>query len=168
MGYHIETTFNTDGVNYPSVSVYFHGCDKPVKCEGCHNKELWNFDNVEINEAKLYRQIKTQINKVKKYYPKIAVCFVGGEPLSHKYRTFVYFLSHMFSNDEKVITILYTWRTLENIKSDKDLTDITEDVDYGILGAFDETMLTKGFPASLNQIIYDFKNNLKITKEEIV
>jgi len=168
MSYHIETDINSDGVNHPSVSIYFHGCDKPVKCKGCHNYQLWEFDDIVINEKKLYKQIKTQINKIKKFYPKVAVCFLGGEPLSPQYRSFVYYLSHMFSNDSKVLTILYSWRTLEDINNNEELVKVTGEVDYGVLGAFDENYLVDDFPASSNQIIYDFKHNKKITKEEII
>ena len=168
MSYHIETGINSDGVNHPSVSVYFHGCDKPVKCKGCHNSQLWEFDEIPIDEKKLYKQIKTQIKKIKDFYPKVAVCFLGGEPLSPQYRSFVYYLSHMFSNDDNVITILYSWRTLENINNDEELVKVTSEVDYGILGEFDENCLVDDFPASSNQIIYDFTKDKQITKEEII
>ena len=36
----IQNSINSDGLWYPSISIYYSGCDKPVKCLDCHNPEL--------------------------------------------------------------------------------------------------------------------------------
>ncbi|WP_127717167.1 anaerobic ribonucleoside-triphosphate reductase activating protein [Halobacteriovorax sp. HLS] len=67
----VDITFQ-EVPNQVSLVISFTGC--PVRCKGCHTKEMWNARNgVEFTNA-------TFLNLMKKYRGLIScVCFFGGE-----------------------------------------------------------------------------------------
>lgn len=114
--FYVETSISTDGVNYPSVSLYFFGCDKPVKCHGCHNEKLWSFPNQKDNVQKMIAKMEDELNKIYKYSKKVSICFLGGEPLANQHIGTMEIISKYFKEKyNNVITIVYTWRTIEDI-----------------------------------------------------
>ena len=67
---------NGDGVR---IVVWFSGCD--VRCEGCHNRDFWDFDNPkfpEFSESHL-KIIEKEMNRFPLYS---GLSILGGEPLS--------------------------------------------------------------------------------------
>ena len=169
MAYHIETNLDSDGINFPSITIFFWGCDKKIKCKNCHNQQLWEFNKESNNTKRMLEEIKIQINKVEKVYDKIAVCFCGGEPLASHHIFDMAIVSKIIKREfrDKIATIVYSWRTMEQIENQKKM-DYMQDIDYGILGAFDETKYVDDFPASTNQKIINFKTMKEITKEEVI
>lgn len=158
----IQNSINSDGIWYPAISIYYSGCDKATICEGCHNKELKIFGNgYKTNAANLIIDIDVMLNAWMDVYKEMAICFVGGEPLAEYNRESVKVISKYFKEKYKnVHTIIYTWRTLEDIDC---LSEYVKDIDYGVLGEFIEKEKDiRYIPSSKNQYIYDFKNNCKI------
>lgn len=163
--YAITNSINSDGFYKPAISIYFSGCDKPVKCKDCQNIELQQQEVGYCNDiGNLLLELDSHIKKFKEFHSELRVCFVGGEPLAPYNRKAVYGISkYLKDNYKDVITIVYTWRTIEDIIN-QNLREFLQHVDYGVLGEFKiESFVENTIPASSNQIIYDFKNK-KIIK----
>lgn len=151
----------TNGLGKPSISVYYSGCDIPVKCKGCHNEELW------LNKKSLlgYEELLKKVNWYKNfnYKKELIVTFLGGDPLAPYNRNSVMEVSRKLKEDfPEIQLILYSWRNPDEI--DKEWV---KHFDYGVLGKFDIDNYNENYlPGSSNQIIYDFKteNVLKSIK----
>lgn len=157
----VKSSLNSDGLWYPSVSIYFSGCDKPVKCKNCHNKEIQNKDvGFLTNEIEIINSVESVLDFWLNSYETISLCFLGGEPLAEYNKNMTRDISKYFKNkyNERIKTIIYSWRYLEQL----DL-EYAEYMDFGVLGEFDETKKDLNLiPASTNQYIYDFGKNKKI------
>ncbi len=144
---------------YPSVSIYFQGCDAYPKCVGCHNQNTWEFDE---SFSKSYNEILSLVEEKVQFllvgYERVSVTFLGGEPLSARNRECVKLLSKHFKEKygSKVVTTLYSWREPKDII---ELFEYVESIDEFVLGRFEMSLKTGGFPSSSNQ--------LYITKEEL-
>lgn len=159
----LQDSINNDGLWYPSISIYFGGCDKPAKCKGCHNPEMQR-DDVEPNTTlrKLKKDIETELVSWLKIYDVISICYLGGEPLSKKNRKATKAVSKYFKRKYKdsVKNIVYSWREINSLKHIK---KYVKHMDYGVLGEYDENCLQLEYvPSSGNQYIYDFHNKKKI------
>lgn len=143
----------TNGLGKPSVSIYYSGCDIPVKCKECHNFELWAKQDTKIKYEELLRIIK-EFNTFN-YSNELIVSFLGGEPLAEYNRNSVIEVSKKLKEDfPEVKIIIYSWRLPEDIKD-----EWVENIDLGVLGQFDIGELRADYlPASSNQIIYDFNS----------
>jgi len=144
----------TNGLGKPAISIYYSGCDIPVKCKDCHNPELWNKSNVNINYKELHRLVSEYKNFNKS--AELIVSFMGGDPLAEYNRESTMEVSRRLKEDfPEVVLIVYSWRTPKEIEK-----EWIEHFDFGVLGQFDIGVLNKGYlPASSNQIIYNFKTN---------
>lgn len=166
--FYIETSTSTDGVNYPSVSIYFFGCDKLNKCKGCHNEKLWSFTEQKNDNSLMIQKIEKELLRIYEYTDKVSVCFLGGEPLSEKHRDSVKVISKYFKQKyKKVITIVYTWRLIEDIIQ-QNLLNYLCSVDYLKCGEFDSNLMSNGFLATSNQYFYDLKHCKKINKKGVL
>lgn len=141
----------TNGLGKPAVSIYYSGCDIPVKCRECHNSELWNKQDTKIEYDELIRIIK-EFNTFH-YSDELIVSFLGGEPFAPYNRNSVIEVSKRLKEDfPKVKTIVYSWRLPEQVED-----EWIENIDLGVLGQFDIRELREDYlPASSNQVIYDF------------
>lgn len=144
----------TNGLGKPSVSIYYSGCDIPVKCKECHNPELWQKSLPQVSYDELYRLIKGYVDFG--YSDKLIISFLGGDPLAPFNRNSVMETSEKIKSDfPEAELIIYSWRMPSEIKK-----EWVKYFDYGVLGKFDIKKYKKGYlPASTNQIIYDFKKN---------
>lgn len=150
-----------NGLGNPSVSLYLSGCDKPVKCKGCHNYELQNIGDAEFNINKVYEELKEYITKGMGIFNLRYVSYLGGEPLAPYNREITKIISKRIREEFKVKNILYSWRTLKEIREQK-LGDYIKYMDYGILGAYEEeTRIEHRLPSSSNQYIYNFNKDKK-------
>ncbi|ABR30472.1 ribonucleoside-triphosphate reductase [Thermosipho melanesiensis] len=165
--------FNTlDHPKHFALSIYFQGCDRIPKCPFCHNKETWEpFRGFEYNVEKLIIRIKEKINDIIDLHEKIAIVYLGGEPLAPYNRRALLEISKSLKEEfsEKIINTLYTWRTLEDIKNQK-LSSFIEYIDEAILGPYDHDQRNTDkdgnllFPASKNQKYIILGRNKVCTK----
>ncbi len=147
----IRVFFNDHPI-YPSVSVYFQGCDATPKCVGCHNPETWDFDEKYTRGYdEILQVVIEKLSLLLKGYSKVALAFVGGEPLSKRNRQCVRLLSkdakEIFGVD--VLTILYSWREPIDLLP---LKEYVQYIDEFVLGKFEISLKKDDFPASSNQI----------------
>lgn len=170
LSYLIETNNSTDGVNYPSISIYFRGCDKPIKCKGCHNSSLWKFEDDNDNIQEMIRDMEREYLRVNKYFKKISICFLGGEPLAEKHIESVQEISKYFKDKYKdnITTIVYSWRTHQKVEQEGKSVYL-ENVDYCKFGEYIEELSTDSdFLATTNQYFYNNKTNKIIQKGEVI
>ena len=161
----LQNSINSDGLWYPSISIYYSGCDKKTKCVNCHNPELQKRNvGYKISSIKLIKHIENMLVNWLNTFPKISICYLGGEPLTIWNRKSVLEISKYFKQNynENIYNIFYSWRYLEDIKNEN-LSSYIKYMDYGVLGDFQEDKKDiKYIPSSFNQYIYDFNNNKKI------
>lgn len=89
---------------------------------------------------------------------------MGGEPLAEYNRNITQEISQYIKRKYKSVTIiLYSWRTIEQIKKEN-LESCIRYIDYGVLGSYNKNLyISNTLPSSSNQYIYDFVNNEKLT-----
>jgi anaerobic ribonucleoside-triphosphate reductase activating protein len=142
-----------------SLSIYFQGCDKVPKCAFCHNKDTWEpFKGFKYEISELNEIIKDKVSYALETYEKIAVSFLGGEPLAPYNREAVLEISKELKEEfgDKIVNILFSWRTLEDIKN-QNLEKYIEYIDEFVLGPYEHELRNVDkngnvlFPASKNQ-----------------
>lgn len=153
--YTIDYSLNNGiGNDHPTgaLSIYYSGCDIPVKCKECHNPELWAPQDPRMT----YKEVKHRLEQLKRLGvdkdPQIA--FVGGDPMAPYNRESTIEVAAQLKKDfPDTKLVLYSWRTLEELEE-----QWTVSFDYGVLGQFDIGEFRQGWlPASSNQYIWDFK-----------
>lgn len=158
----LQNSINSDGIWYPSISIYYSGCDKPIKCHDCHNPELQLCSTgFKTTTTELIESIEKELLQWLDTYPIIAICYLGGEPLAKWNRESVFEVSEYFKTKYKkqICNVVYTWREIEELHSLPLLQYLTY-MDYGILGEFQiQNRDVNYIPSSSNQYIYDFKND---------
>jgi len=159
----LQNSINNDGLWYPSLSIYYSGCDNPNKCMDCQNPELiMQGVGYKTNNDKLIKDIENKLTEWFDIYEVMSICYVGGEPLSEWNRNSILKISKYFKEkyNDKICNIIYSWRYIENLK---ELKQYVKYLDYGVLGSFKiENINIDYIPSSTNQYIYDFKNKVII------
>lgn len=147
-----------DVTNAPglSVSIFLSGC--PLRCEGCHNQELWNLKNGKKFTSETEQLILRLLGRE---YIRSLVC-LGGEPLLDRNLSDLAELTGSIPADKDVW--LYTGYTLEELKerclaegcSHSDLFMILNNINYIVDGRFeqDKRDITLAFRGSSNQRIW--------------
>ena len=152
----LQNSINGDGLWYPSISVYYSGCDKSIKCKKCHNPELQlKGIGYKTNNKNLIQDIEEKLIMWLSTYKIISICYLGGEPLSTWNRNSVLNVSKYFKNkyQNQICNILYTWRYINDLSI---LEKYIKYMDYGVLGDFQEECKDLNYiPASSNQYIYN-------------
>lgn len=77
MRYNTITKFDVNNGPGFRVSLWLQGCD--IKCPGCHNSELWNFDEGEPFTTKVLFKLIDDCNDTR----ISGLSILGGEPMSH-------------------------------------------------------------------------------------
>jgi len=164
----IKNSLSADGLGLPSISIYYGGCDKKALtgyfCKGCQNVELQdNPDIPDYYNEELYNYIIQFLDDWHDISDKVAISFIGGEPLAKYNRESVLFISKKLKeNYDFVETVLYTWRTKEDI-SKQNINKYLEFIDKTVCGEYKEELKNDNYLlGSVNQYIYDFKNNTVI------
>lgn len=161
----LQNSINSDGLWYPSISIYYSGCDKPIKCIDCHNPELQcQGIGYKTTNDQLIQDIEKVLIQWLDTYQTISICYLGGEPLAKWNRQSVFEVSQYFKSKYKkqVCNIIYSWRYIDDLHALPMLQYLTY-MDYGVLGDFQlENRDTNYVPSSTNQYIYDFRNAKKI------
>ena len=142
----------TNGLGKPAVSIYYSGCDIPVKCKDCHNPELWQPSKPKVGNDELYRLIRDYYQF--DYSDQLRIAFLGGDPLASYNRESVVEVAAQLKKDfPDAELIIYSWRLPEEIED-----EWVENFDLGVLGQFEIGEYKENYlPASTNQIIYDFR-----------
>ena len=142
----------SNGLGKPAISVYYSGCDIPVKCKECHNPELWKKTSPQVEYKELHRLIKGY-NEYG-YSDELTIAFLGGDPLAPYNRASVMETASKLKEDfPSAELIIYSWRLPDQIEE-----EWIKDFNFGVLGQFDIGEYKKNYlPASTNQIIYNFK-----------
>lgn len=148
---HIAGIITADVANGPGLrtSVFVSGC--PIRCKGCHNEKMWDYDYGREFTEELQTYIFYTIDK-----PGIeGLSILGGEPLAPANLAEVTKLILAFRNrfgTSKTIW-LYTGYAYES----RDIPDVFDNIDVMVDGQFieeqkDITLLYRG---SKNQRIID-------------
>ena len=147
-----------DVTNAPglSVSIFLSGC--PLRCEGCHNQELWNLKNGKKFTSETEQLILRLLDRE---YIRSLVC-LGGEPLLDRNLSNLAELTGQIPPGKDIW--LYTGYTLEELKerclvegrNHSDLFMILNNVNYIVDGRFeqDKRDITLAFRGSSNQKIW--------------
>lgn len=136
------------------VSIFVSGC--PIRCDGCHNKNLWDFNSGKEFTLSTQRDISKLIEP--EYITRFSV--LGGEPLVPNNYFTISCMIQSIKYQKPTITIwLYTGYTYENLKEkayeSTSLNNILKTVDYLVDGPFiqEEKDITLAFRGSRNQRI---------------
>lgn len=159
----LQNSINGDGLWYPSISIYYSGCDKVIKCKSCHNPELQQRERgFKTSDEQLIKDIEDKLIMWLSTYKIISICYLGGEPLASWNRDSILNVSKYFKEKYKnqIVNIFYTWRYIENLCT---LKKYIKYMDYGVLGDYQEEYKDLNYiPSSINQYIYDFNKQIKI------
>ncbi|MCK5013812.1 MAG: 4Fe-4S cluster-binding domain-containing protein [Candidatus Omnitrophica bacterium] len=131
----------TEG-RYISMNVYFAGCSKEPKCEGCHNPGLWEVDKVILMKVSEFRDM------IERDLPLIkAIVIMGGEPLDQPEGLLV--LCDI-ARDKGLCIYLYSGMEIQDIHP-----LILDRVDVLVAGPYIQALAEPGaWPASTNQTVY--------------
>lgn len=149
-------TVNGAGIR---VSLFVSGCD--IKCDGCFNKEAWDFNHGKLFTNETLNEIINHLNN--EYISGLSI--LGGEPLAEKNRNVVYHICNTIKTilPEKDI---WLWSGYKKAKIENDFPKILTVIDVLVDGAFIEKK--KGnllFRGSNNQKIYvKFGDNFHRTR----
>ena len=152
----IVNSLGADGLGFPSVSVYFSICDKKevtgCYCKNCQNEELQehNIGSDLTKKERIETISKKLTNLTKLIKSKPILVFLGGEPLSSYNENYVRDISKHFIH-LGFETMVYTWRTEEDLQSEKkDISDFT----YVVCGEYIEELKDENYIlGSTNQYI---------------
>lgn len=147
---------NGEGIG---VSLFVQGCH--FHCKNCFNQETWDFDGG-----------KTWNKEVREHFVELAnsehihrISILGGEPLCCENRMEVIDLcKELHKKYPKKKIWLYTGYTYEEIKQDKDMTEILSNIDILVDGPYkdelqDFNLMYKG---SSNQRVIDVQESNKL------
>ena len=141
------------------VALYVSGCS--FKCEGCHNKEAWDYN---YGEPFTEETLKTIINALNKNFIA-GFSILGGEPLDKHNREDVFKIISIIKEKFPNKTIwLWTGNTWEKILRNKIIPrEILEKIDVIVDGLFvlSKRNLSLKFRGSDNQRVIDVKESLK-------
>ena len=158
----LQNSINNDGLWHPSISIYFSGCDNPIKCIDCQNPEL-QIQGVgyKTTSNQLILDIENKLTEWFDTYETMSISYVGGEPLAEWNRDSVLQISKYFKDKykDKICNIFYSWRYIEDLLGNQ----YVNYMDYGVLGVFQTQNKDVSYiPSSTNQYIYSFTENKKI------
>lgn len=126
---------------YISLNIFFAGCSRDPKCEGCHNPGLWEKENGVCMKVSQIREIVEMDDIIK------ALVFLGGEPLDQE-EALLEISQH--AKEKGIKRYLYTGLEYEDIS-----TEIREVMDVIIAGPYQPALSNSEgvIPASSNQTV---------------
>lgn len=166
--YRIDTIHSKDfkqcSANGPGIRliVWCQGCS--IKCEGCHNFEIWPFDGGKTFTQKEIDFILGELGDP----VYTGITFLGGEPMDERnYPGFMDLAKQIRSKFGDTKTIWsYTGYTFENIIKDPLRKEFLELLDILVDGPFimKERDLTLRFRGSRNQRLIKIQETLETGK----
>lgn len=147
-----------NGIGHPAISLYLTGCDKPVKCHGCHNWEIQEQSKLNYDIETIKSELDVFVDKFLCFHRVLYFSILGGEPLAEYNVSITTDIARYMKEKHSAKIVLYSWRGFGQ------LGEVAKYLDYAILGAYEETKHQEGMlPASSNQIIWDFSNKNKLS-----
>ena len=141
------------------VSLFMQGC--PHHCHGCFNQETWDPQGgKEVDINKLIGKIENAIsaNGVIRNFS-----ILGGEPFAlYNVRYTYYIVSQIREKYPNIKIYIWTGYYFDDIKDNKWVRNIIQDIDYIIDGPFEEDKkdITLKLRGSSNQHIIDIKEKI--------
>lgn len=141
------------------VSLFMQGC--PHHCHGCFNQETWDPQGgKEVDINKLIEKIENAIsaNGVIRNFS-----ILGGEPFApYNVRYTYYIVSQIREKYPNIKIYIWTGYYFDDIKDNKWVRNIIQDIDYIIDGPFEEDKkdITLKLRGSSNQHIIDIKEKI--------
>ena len=156
---------NGNGVR---ICVWFLGCD--INCDGCHNKDYWDFDNPNFEDFsdKHIEMIIDEMSEYSDIYSGISI--LGGEPFAVQNIKDVIKLCERYKSEfsEKNIWI-WSGYTLEHLREQEgeygdNVRHLLELCDYIVDGPFilEKRNIALKFRGSNNQRITNLKTGEEI------
>ena len=141
------------------VSLFMQGC--PHHCHGCFNQETWDPQGgKEVDINKLIEKIENAIsaNGVIRNFS-----ILGGEPFApYNVRYTYYIVSQIREKYPNIKIYIWTGYYFDDIKDNKWVRNIIQDIDYIIDGPFEEDKkdITLKLRVSFNKNIIDIKEKI--------
>lgn len=155
--YKIEKNSISNGQGIRTV-LWISGCS--IHCEGCHNKETWNFSSGKEFKDEDFTYI---LNELKKPYVA-GLTLSGGHPLELQNRKEVFNIVKKIKMiiPEKTIWLYTGWKWEDIIKI-KEIYNIFKYCDVVVDGPFIKNLRDISLPycGSSNQRVIDVKESLK-------
>lgn len=139
------------------LTFFVQGC--PLRCEGCHNKDLWDFEGGKEFTMKTMDDILNGLsaNNIERPF-----CIMGGEPLCPE-NIFLTTLVVKTVREQKPDTKIYLWtgytyeKLLDNITSNSKIEYLLDNIDVLIDGPYiqEQRDITLSMRGSSNQRIID-------------
>jgi anaerobic ribonucleoside-triphosphate reductase activating protein len=148
--------FDTANARGLSTVLFISGCTN--HCEGCHNKETWDFN---YGYPFTKKEEDNIITSLKNPHVKNLV-ISGGDPCHLKnIDTITTFLFKIRMEIPNINIIVYTGYTYEEIKDNSKYKNFFSLINYLIDGRYDKTKPTKGldYRGSTNQRAFSFFNS---------
>lgn len=148
----VENTI-VDGIGF-RTSLYLSGCD--IRCDGCHNKNLWDIKNGHaMNIDEVFKKITGTFTNI---------TFIGGEPMMQA--EYLVVLAEKIKNNTNKDIWIYSGHTYEEIISNKLYFNLLKYCDVLVDGRYDEKFFQNNlrFKGSANQRIIDVKKSLEKNK----
>lgn len=111
----------------------------------------------------IIKNIDYEIKNFLQFHNTLYFSILGGEPLAEYNKQITFEISKYIKNTyQNATNVLYSWRTIDNIKQEN-LKSFLTYIDYGVLGSYNKELhIANTIPSSVNQYIFDFKNNKTI------
>lgn len=154
------------------ITIWISGCTH--RCPGCHNPELWDYENGLIL---FYQDVIDSVSKelnLKSYIDGITFC--GGDPLDQSEKNLnelVEFIQTIKKNVKRKFNIwIYSGDIYENLVQKESQVNVLKECDVLVDGPYikEKRNITLAFRGSENQRIIDLKKSLgtgKIVKLEL-
>lgn len=143
------------------IVIWFCGCD--IRCNGCHNKEFWEFNNPVFEDFSQTHidLINNELNNYPNIYSGISI--LGGEPFSiHNINDSIKLCQKYISSNHKGNIWIWSGHTLDWLQKQKGeygdkINQLLKLVDYLVDGPFDinKRNISLRFRGSTNQIIWE-------------
>lgn len=138
------------------VSIFFQGCR--FHCQGCFNKETWDFSGGSLLTADIINSFISIANN--EHIKRISI--LGGEPLAQPCDEFLDFIKRLKRETNKPI---YLWTGYEFNEIPEQYRKILYYIDFIITGRFIEELKDYNpMYGSSNQKVIDVKHTLENRK----
>ena len=144
------------------MTIWISGCTH--RCPGCHNPELWDYNNGSTLFTEKVINFITKELTLKSYIDGLTFC--GGHPLDQSeahLKELLQFIKQIKKNVKRKFNIwIYTGDIYENVIQKESQLNILKECDVLVDGPYeqDKRNITLAFRGSENQRLIDLKKSL--------